>query len=208
MRQLKVPFKKMKEWFPETYNTCIQDLRNSKSAYSRFSENKIKWVIMYGFFIPKPKSPKEHLFQNSEYDRKLKLPFEERCKLELKNLRISYVMSAGFYTKSDRCLEKKIPDNIKEMVCDVLKITMIKEQFIVSDETVMESLEKFNNFEQLADVAYYELNEYVDLDNVEPVQKNQITKELNIDDILDKMNKHGKDSLTEIELNFLKNQGK
>ena len=208
MRQLNVKLNEMKRWFPITYKSCLEELRHSKSQYSRFSENKIKWCLTWGYFVPKAKTVKEELLQNSEYDKKLTLTYDERLKIEFEQLRISYVMMAGFYTKSDRCIDTIIPEKIKTMVSEYLKITMIKEQLIINDPLVMKSLEKFDNFDQLADVAYYELNEYVDLDNVEPSQKHQNIVELNIDDILDKITKHGKESLTEAELNFLKNQSK
>lgn len=200
MVQLEIENDKMKEWFPITYQTFIQELRDSKSTSANKTEDKIKWIISWGVYRTKAKNEEEQILKDLEFENKLKLTYEERCKVDLPKLRITVSMKAGYRVVSDRSLDSEIPDFIKEMFYEVMKITMLQEQMMINDPVVLESLEEFKEL----------LNDFIEdmeieMEGLEDVQKSYKKQEttLSMDDILDKISATGMQSLTAKELKFL-----
>jgi hypothetical protein len=194
---------KMKEWFPKTYASFIKDLRNSSSKSGGKSEDKISWMISWGVFGSKTKDEAHAIQKQIDYDNKLKLPYEERCAVDLEKLRIHVSMKAGYYIRTDRSLDKEIPEYITDMFYEVMKVTMLQEQLILKDPVVMESLEEFK---YLLDEMMENLESLgLEIEGLEEFKQQKKTKEqpLNMDDILDKISETGMQSLNAKELKFL-----
>jgi hypothetical protein len=194
---------KMKEWFPKTYASFIKDLRNSSSKSGGKSEDKISWMISWGIFGSKTKDEAHAIQKQIDYDNKLKLPYEERCVVDLEKLRIHVSMQVGYYIRTDRSFDKEIPEYVIDMFYEVMKITMLQEQLILKDPVVMESLEEFK---YLLDEMMENLESLgLEIEGLEEFKQQKKTKEqpLNMDDILDKISETGMQSLNAKELKFL-----
>ena len=112
-------------------------------------------------------------------------------------------MKAGYYIRTDRSLDKEIPEYITDMFYEVMKVTMLQEQLILKDPVVMESLEEFK---YLLDEMMENLESLgLEIEGLEEFKQQKKTKEqpLNMDDILDKISETGMQSLNAKELKFL-----
>jgi len=198
MVQFEIENDKMKEWFPITYETFIEELRNSKSKSSDKKEDKIQWMLSWGVFRTKAKNQIEQEKKDKEFEEKLHLTYDERCEADLPKIRITVTMKAGYRIVSDRSLDETIPDFIEDMFFEVMKITMLQEQMIVNDPIVLESLEEFKHL--LDDILEEMAEEGEDIDIIRNVKKET---PLSMDDILDKISESGMQSLTAKELKFL-----
>ena len=198
MVQFEIENDKMKEWFPITYETFIEELRNSKSKSSDKKEDKIQWILSWGIFRTKAKNQIEQEQKDKEFEEKLHLTYDERCEADLPKIRITVTMKAGYRIVSDRSLDETIPDFIEDMFFEVMKITMLQEQMIVNDPVVLESLEEFKHL--LDDILEEMAEEGEDIDIIRNVKKET---PLSMDDILYKISESGMQSLTAKELKFL-----
>jgi hypothetical protein len=193
MVQFEIENDKMKEWFPITYETFIQELRNSQSKSSDKKEDKIKWILSWGIFRTKAKNKNEQ-----EKKDKLHLTYDERCEVDLPKIRITVTMKAGNRIVSDRSIDDTIPDFIEDMFFEVMKIKMLQEQMIVNDPVVLESLEEFKH------LLEYILEEMAEEgENIDIIRNLKKETPLSMDEILDKISESGMQSLTAKELKFL-----
>lgn len=204
MVQFKATKEQISEWFPETYNSFISELRNSKSTSSDKPDDKIDWYVSWGFFGKKAKDEAEAIQKEIDYEAKLHLIYDERCEADLPKIRISIGMKAGNRTSADRVIEQTIPDFIIEMAYEVIKITMLQEQMIINDPIVQESLAPFQH---LLDGILEEMRE-MGLDMEEGNIKKRVEVPMNMDDILDKINDGGMSSLSAKELKYLEKMSK
>jgi hypothetical protein len=202
MVQFEIENERMKEWFPITYQTFIEELRNSNSTSADKAEDKIEWMVSWGVFRTKAKTEQEQIQKDIEFENKLKLPYKERCKTDLPKLRITVTMKAGYRVVSDRSLDEGIPQYIQEMFYEIMKITMLQEQMVVNDPVVLESLDEFKH---LLEDFLDEFNMDIEMEGMEDIKKAYKKEEnpLSMDEILDKISATGMQSLTAKELKFL-----
>lgn len=199
MVQLEVKPEQVKEWFPVSYKTFLEELRNSKSKFADKAEEKIEWMISWGIYRTKAKNEEEQIQKDMDYENKLKLPYEERCAADLPKIRINISMKSGFYIRTDRSFDKEVPQYIIDMFYEVMKVTMLQEQMFLNDPVVMESLAEFQH---LLDEMLENMES--DLEGLEGISiKKKAEPQLNMDDILDKISESGMQSLTAKELKFL-----
>jgi hypothetical protein len=207
----------------------INELRESKSKSANKPDQKIQWLISWGFFGKKGKSEEQIIQKQMDFESKLHLPYNERVEEDLPKIRINVSMKAGYYIRTDRALEVEIPKYIIDMSYEVLKITMLEEQMFIKDPEVLESIKEFKYLLE----GIYELDENLDpvfderglpiraklileLDEEgnpkideegNPIisVNSKIKKEepLELDGILDKINQTGYSSLSSRELKFL-----
>lgn len=205
MVTIEVKSEQLKEWFPITYETFLEELRNSKTQYSDKSEDKIKWVISWGIFRTKAKNEQEQLKNDMEYESKLKLQYNERCAIDITKIKVNVSMKAGFYIRTDRSFDKELPQYIIDMFYEVQKITMLQEQMYYNDPFVMESLAEFQHLldEILKDMEEQEFG----IEGLNSLKK-AVEPKLHMDDILDKISESGLQSLTAKELQFLERESK
>ncbi len=181
-----------KDWFPETYQNFIDELRNSKSLSKDILEEKLEWDLTWGFFVKKAITEEEKLEQKDNYIRKMDLIYDDRVKLEMPRIRCSLNLKAGYYYKMDRVVETSTPDFVLDMAREVVKYMMIQEQQYVGNPEVLESIREF----------YESLMKNIGLDD-------QLDGyNLNMDDILDKINDKGMSSLSPRELEYLEKMSK
>jgi hypothetical protein len=187
MVSFQIESEKVKEWFPETYKSFIEDLRNSKSQSKDTKEENMEWYIIWGFFTKKAKTESEIEEQSERIAKRMEMVFSDRLNAELPKIRCSLDMKAGYYYRTDRVQEKEVPQFINDMAIDIVKWMIFQEQQWLNNEVVIDSIRDFYD-----DVMYY-----INSDRVDE------SENLNMDSILDKINESGMSSLTPIELDFL-----
>jgi len=198
MIEIELTNEKMKEWFPKTYNAFLEDFNNSNRKFVNKPEEEIEWMVSYAFYIPKAKSDEEAIQNQINYENKLKLTYDERCKADLPKLKIDCHMYAGYYSRSDRASDKEIPQYIIDLFYEVMKVTMLQEQMYVNDPVVLKSLEGFQHLldEMLEDMG-------IEMEGVDEFANKHKEEPLDMDEILDKISANGVQSLTAKELKFL-----
>lgn len=187
MVSFQIESEKVKEWFPETYKSFIEDLRNSKSQSKDTKEENMEWYIIWGFFTKKAKTESEIEEHSERIAKSMEMVFSDRLNAELPKIRCSLDMKAGYYYRTDRVQEKEVPQFINDMAIDIVKWMIFQEQQWLNNEVVIDSIRDFYD-----DVMYY-----INSDRVDE------SENLNMDSILDKINESGMSSLTPIELDFL-----
>ena len=212
MVQFALKPEEVKEWFPETYKAFIEELRNSKSTSNDKSEEKIEWAISWKFFRKKSKTDEEKVIADMEFEQKMHLIYEDRCQADLPKIRVSVSMKAGNYIRTDRSLDTELPKYVVDMHYETMKITMLQEQMMINDPVVLESLAPFKHLldELMQDMGVTpEMLESLG-DKLPGISSLQPKKEvqLNMDEILDKINETGMQSLTAKELKFLEKMSK
>ena len=187
LAKLPAKIEEIREWLPETYRMFIDDLRNSKSGSANKPEEKILWMISWGFYGKKSKDEESYIQKLRD---KTSLVFQERLALDLPKIKITVSMKAGeHYVRVDRAIDPT-PQFIIDFTTDVLKITMLKEQEEINNPEVRESLREFEHL----------LDELQEVDgNGKKIEK----KPLHMDDVLDKIGEFGIGSLTIKEKEFL-----
>ncbi len=189
MVQFQITSEKAKEWFPETYNIFLEELRSSKSRYNDVSEDKMHWFISWAFLVKKAITEEEKEAQKVSYMNKMNLVYDDRIQLELPRIKCSITIKANNYYRTDRVFETEVPPYINDMAKEIVKITMVQEQNYFNNPIVMDSLKEFYNLYQPDEVG----------DN---------NDNLSIDDILDKISESGIQSLSPNELRFLEKMSK
>ena len=198
MIQIELTSEKMKEWFPKTYKSFLKDYKNSKRKFTPKPEEEIEWMVSYAFYVTKAKNEEDAMQNQINYESKLKLTYEERCKADLPKLKINCYMSAGYYTRSDRAHDKKVPKYIIDLFYEVMKITMLQEQILLNDPVVLKSLE---GFQHLLDEMIEDMG--IQVDGIEALNTKYVETPLDMDEILDKISASGVQSLNARELKFL-----
>lgn len=204
MIQFEAKNEQVKEWFPDTYKVFLDELRNSKSSYSDKEEDKFQWVVSLGLFRTKAKTEEEQALNDEAYLSKFTLPYDERCAIDLKKLRVSISMKAGYYYRTDRIFEEETPEPIVSIFHDVMKIMMINEQMLENNPVVLKSLEGFSLEEEMKNLAE---TLGIEVETQQTFQEAEEETPLDVDDILDKINESGVESLTARELTFLDKMG-
>lgn len=179
--------------FPKTVEDFMNDLKNSNSGSKDYPVDKTKWVISWAFMIKKANTDEEKVLRDIAYNAKLKLVYSERLKVEIPRIKIDISFKAGKYFRGDRTAET--PEFITKMAEEIVKAMMIAEQKELNDPIVIESIQEFiDEFEKRAAESNPE-------GGVEE-------EDLDLDNILDKINNSGMTSLTASELSFLEAKSK
>ncbi len=118
----------------------INVLRNSNSKYKDTPIEKLHWAYSFSYFRKKSENTPEY------YETLFKLPFEERLEVELKRVRVSLALSAGYFYLSDRVIN--VSDSVKETVRLITTQKMVNEQQMIGDENVLNSIPFVKNEEK------------------------------------------------------------
>ena len=207
MIQVELTNDRVKEMFPITYSSFLSELRNSSSRSSSIEESKIKWSVTWGFFVKKAKTLEEKDKQMFSLEQKFNLPYEERLNLEIPRIKCSLSMKAGFYEKTDRVFDET-PNYVIESSKEILKFMIFEEQKSIQNPEVLESIRDFiEKQESLKEENKENPTNVVDSlkQALEKLSKSKSPKkrEFHLDEILDKINLNGIDSLDKEEIDFL-----
>ena len=159
--------------------------------HEKVDKSKIKAYYSYGFFVNKSKNTPDEL--SKSYAEASELLYEDRLVLEKSKLRINLTLKIGNLALTNRLPKEFIPNNINDLVNEIVKVKMTIENQIFYNKEVAESIP------ELTGLVSFEI-----INDTYLVNKPQ----LDMDEILDKISISGFDSLTDEEKDFLDKKSK
>lgn len=169
----------VKDWI----ETICKDILNKKSE-----DCKITMFYNYGYFVSKVKgsNPKQYI-----------MLYDERLQHELSKVRVNVTMKIDDLMLTNRLEKGIIPKIIKTMVTEITKYKMKIEFDYHQDEEIHNSIPPIDESILSVEVIKQEAS-------IEKIEQEYF----DLDDILDKIQQSGMDSLTDSERKFLDKKSK
>jgi hypothetical protein len=179
-------FPYVKEWIDNAQTNFIK---------SEIEESNMDFYYTYGFFVPKVDN-REELYTDM-YEKTSKMLFEDRLNFELSKVRVNLTMKIGKHFMLTNRLEKgSLPSMVKTIVTELTKVKMTIESEYSENEEVKSSIPEIDR-----DIVNLEIIKDV-------IEKDYDIKDFDIDDLLDKINEAGIESLSDEERDFLNKKSK
>lgn len=178
-KEISAEFPTMKAW--------MKKINKLKLGEGEFDRKEAEFYYTYGFFVGKSKNTPEALQEAAEATSKML--FEERLAHELTKIRVYITMKAGEFMITDKLPKGTIPEKVKKVVAEVTKVKMSIESEYYQNQEVKDSIPELDKSIVNVEVTKKSKDE-------EPVR-------FDIDAILEKIGKHGYESLSEDEKTFL-----
>ena len=180
--------KEISEEFP-TMKAWMKKINKLKLGEEEFDKKEAEFYYTYGFFVGKSKNTPEALQEAAEATSKML--FEERLAHELTKIRVFITMKAGEFMITDKLPKGTIPEKVKKVVAEVTKVKMSIESEYYQNQEVKDSIPELDK-----SIVNVEVTRKSKEEDEEPVR-------FDIDAILEKIGKHGYESLSEDEKTFL-----
>ena len=180
--------KEISEEFP-TMKAWMKKINKLKLGEEEFDKKEAEFYYTYGFFVGKSKNTPEALQEAAEATSKML--FEERLAHELTKIRVYITMKAGEFMITDKLPKGTIPEKVKKVVAEVTKVKMSIESEYYQNQEVKDSIPELDK-----SIVNVEVTRKSKEEDEEPVR-------FDIDAILEKIGKHGYESLSEDEKTFL-----
>jgi len=204
MIKFEIPYEIVEIDFPDKSIEFHQILKISKSKYSLMRIEDVKWEYSWIFDNRNPQDEDEIIDFELNESQKMDMKFPERLDYEFDRIVVKLIMTAGEFQISDEI--DHIPEEVMSVASELIKIMMLEEQKYEKNQEIIDSIPpvKIDEPTLSIDTIY---DESIDsLDIIEEHYDMDDAMDLTVDNILDKINKYGIDSLNKRELNFLNNQ--
>lgn len=178
------------------WTKSLKSLRSFKEGYDK---KKTEYYYSCTFKVPTDEKQLSEYIQSAEFAATL--PFEERLNYEMSRTTIcAYVRNKNFFI-GDRIQDNHFPMKVRTIFAEMVKVKMLVEYEVYGNEEIRATIPSLD--ETKIDISV--------IQNEIEAMKSQIENEeveLDLDNILDKINTYGIGSITEKELEFLNNQSK
>ena len=156
---------------------------------------KINMFYHYGFFNPKV-TDKEEFFIN-QYERCIKMKFDERLSYELSRTRVNVTVKIDNFMMTNRLHKGDVPTIVENVVSEITKYRMMVESEFHKDQEIKDSIPPIDNT-------------IVSIDLVKSLISGgeETESEFDLDDVLEKISKNGIESLSDKEKEFLDRKSK
>ncbi len=178
-------FPRIKKW--------IKNLHKLSFTEEEIQKDKIEFLCQFGFFVPKGNNSVEKLMESFEVTSKML--FEERLKFELSKVRVDIAIKYEKFFMTDRLPKDVIPEPVYKLVKELTKVKMMVESKMHDNIDVLKSIPEIDT-------------SMINIDIFKNIAHSEIKTEYNLDDILDKINEKGIDSLSDDEKKFLDDSSK
>jgi len=176
---------KIKKW--------IKNLNKLSFTEEEIQKDKVEFLCQFGFFVPKGNNSVEKLMESFEVTSKML--FEERLKFELSKVRVDIAIKYEKFFMTDRLPKDFIPEPVYKLVKELTKVKMMVESKMHDNIDVLKSIPEIDT-------------SMINIDIFKNIAHSEIKTEYNLDDILDKINEKGIDSLSDDEKKFLDDSSK
>lgn len=173
---------KIKKW--------VKNIEKLTFSKEEFQKDKIEFICQFGYFIPKGSNTLEKFEQMFQLVSKMK--YDERLEFELKKVRVFIGAKYEKLFLSDRLPKGTIPDPIYNIIKELTKVKMMVESQMHGNVEITKSIPPVDR-------------SIVDFDIFKDIAISEIKQDFNLDDILDKINEKGINSLSDEEKKFLDN---
>lgn len=187
MKEIIVSIDQFKMDYPKVYEQMIKELIFAKNSFKLEELNFYYcWTI-----LPIHEDDKELI--EAEYNKQ-NLTFEDRLEHESSKLGVEIYINYDNYIRGYVTEDEEIPEIILEDLARFIISTMRYEQNFYLDKKVIDSIPN-------------DIQTYIEIDTLlaPKLLESNLEEYDNLDDILDKINKYGIDSLTDNERNILDN---
>jgi hypothetical protein len=171
----------------------IKNLHKLSFTEEEIQKDKIEFLCQFGFFVPKGNNSVEKLMESFEVTSKML--FEERLKFELSKVRVDIAIKYEKFFMTDRLPKDVIPEPVYKLVKELTKVKMMVESKMHDNIDVLKSIPEIDT-------------SMINIDIFKNIAHSEIKTEYNLDDILDKINEKGIDSLSDDEKKFLDDSSK
>ncbi len=171
----------------------IKNLHKLSFTEEEIQKDKIEYLCQFGFFVPKGNNSVEKLMESFEVTSKML--FEERLKFELSKVRVDIAIKYEKFFMTDRLPKDVIPEPVYKLVKELTKVKMMVESKMHDNIDVLKSIPEIDT-------------SMINIDIFKNIAHSEIKTEYNLDDILDKINEKGIDSLSDDEKKFLDDSSK
>jgi hypothetical protein len=175
---------KMKKWIKNIHKLSFED---------EISKDKIEFLCQFGFFIPKGNNTPDKFMES--FDVSSKMLFDERLKFELSKVRVDIAIKHEKFFMTDRLPKDIIPEPVYKMVRELTKVKMMVESKFHNNIDVLKSIPEIDTT-------------MINIEIFKNIAHSEIKTQYNLDDILDKINERGIDSLSDDEKKFLDDSSK
>lgn len=189
-KEMSVDFPTVKKW--------TKSLKSMSTDKKIFSKKSIEFYYTCRFKVPTDQQDLSEYLKDAEYATTL--PYEERLNFEISKVNVSAHVKHKNLTISDRIPGSEIPNRVLSIFAEIVKIKMLVEYEIHGNEEIRKTIPEIDSSKVDPKVVQNEINQL----------KNQIddSEDFELDEILDKINMYGIDSISEKELEFLNRQSK
>jgi len=164
----------------------------------KFDKQKIEFFYACNFNVPSNPEELNEYLKDAEFATTL--PYKERLSFELSHLNIHVYVKLMSFAIGDKIKQTEIPERVVKVVEEIVKVKMLVECELHGIEELRMTIPPIDTTK--VDMSH--INREIQ------ALKEQVTEdsELDIDTILDKINKYGISSITEREIDFLNKQSK
>ena len=176
---------KIKKW--------VKKLKKLTFSEEKINKEKVEFLCQFGYFVPKGHNTPEKFGEIFEMTSKMKYP--ERLEFELKKVRVFIGIKYEKFFMSDRLPKGTLPDPVFNIVSELTKVKMMVESQMHDNSEVLKSIPPVDK-------------SVIDIELFKDIATAEIKQEFNLDDILDKINEKGINSLSDEEKRFLDDSAK
>ena len=176
-----------------------KSLKSMRSFREVYDKKKTEYYYSCTFKVPTDQQQLKEYMDSAEFA--VTLPYEERLNYEMgKTIVCAYVRNNNFFM-GDRIQDNHFPPKVKSIFAEMVKVKMMVEYEVYGNEEIRSTIPSLDEDKLDLSVIQNEIES----------MKSQIENEevdLNLDNILDKINVYGIGSITDKELEYLNQQSK
>jgi hypothetical protein len=178
-------FPMLKKWIKKITKLGLQE------RTEKISTENVSVYYSYGFFVGKSQNTEEALRES--FEDTSKMLFGKRLSHEMKKVRVYITLKYKDFTLTDKLPKNEIPEMIRKIVAEIVKVKMSVEFEYHQNKDVFDSIPDADR-----SIAQIEVKRKSTLEQSESEETI-----LDLDSILDKISKYGIESITEEEKRFL-----
>lgn len=189
-KQMCKDFKNAKKWI-KSVKSFVVDKEN-------YSKKEIECFYGCTFKVPTSQEDLSEYVVDAEFATSL--PYEERLNYEITKMTINAFVRYKSFIIGDRVPSETMPDCVKSMLAEIVKIKMLVEYEIHGDDKIKNTIPEIDSTKVDPKVVQNEIEQL----------KLQIDEDVDydLDSILDKISMYGIESITKKEMEFLNQQSK
>jgi hypothetical protein len=176
----------LKKWIKKITKLGLQE------RTEKISTENVSVYYSYGFFVGKSQNTEEALRES--FEDTSKMLFGKRLSHEMKKVRVYITLKYKDFTLTDKLPKNEIPEMIRKIVAEIVKVKMSVEFEYHQNKDVFDSIPDADR-----SIAQIEVKRKSTLEQSESEEETI----LDLDSILDKISKYGIESITEEEKRFL-----
>lgn len=178
------------------WTKSMKSMRADKKSHDKA---KTEYIYSCQFKVPTDQDQLREYLESAEFA--VGLPYEERLNYEMSRATVcAYVRNESFVL-GDKIKDNHFPQKIRSIFAEMVKVKMIVEYEVYKNEEIRSTVPKLDESKIDLSVIQSEIETL-------KTQMQSEESELDLDEILDKINVYGIASITDREMEFLNQQSR